>query len=122
MTEAELIEASATYNSLVVNWVSSYFTAFTAYVITSYFVGNRLTRIQAIFISGGFIIFSSLCIFGAFGAGRLLVDFANEVEALNPERQFVANMPTIYTAMAVLSLGILGSLKFMWDIRHPKNE
>jgi sterol desaturase/sphingolipid hydroxylase (fatty acid hydroxylase superfamily) len=120
MTEAELIEASATYNGLMQVWISAYFTAFTAFMITAYLAGNKLNRNQVVFVSAGFFLFSSLCTFAAYGTGSLLVDFANEVEAINPERNFVANYPTIYAGVIVLAIGILGSLKFMWDIRHPK--
>jgi len=121
MTEAELVEASATYNELMQGWVSAYFTAFTAFIITSYFVGRRLTKTQTIFISGGFFLFSALCTFAAFGAGSLLVHFAQEVMTINPERQFLASYPTIYVGTILMTIGILGSLKFMWDVRHTES-
>ena len=123
MTEAELIESSANYNALMLGWVSMYFTAFTAFIIAAYLAGNRLTTSQAIFVSGGFLILSALSAlsaFGAYGTGTLLVTFANEVELMNPNRQFAANQPTINAGVALLVIGIFGSLKFMWDIRHPK--
>jgi hypothetical protein len=122
MSEAELVEASATYNELMQGWISAYFTAFTAFIITSYFVGRRLTKTQAVFISGGFFLFSALCTFAAFGTGSSLVDFANEAEAINPERNFLANDPTIYAGTIVLAIGILISLKFMWDVKHARGE
>ena len=122
MTEAELIEASANYNGLMQGWVSVYFTALTAFLVTAYLAGSKLTKNQAIFVCGGFLILSILCTVGAFGTGTLLVHFANEVESINPNRRFLANYPIIYITTALLSSGILGSLKFMWDVRHPKNE
>jgi len=122
MTEAELIEASATYNELMQGWVSAYFTAFTAFIITAYFVGKNLTRNQTIFISGGFFIFSSLCAFSAFGTGSMLVSFAREAEALNPDRQFLATQGVVSLGIGLMLIGLLGSLKFMWDVRHKKTE
>ncbi len=60
-------------------------------------------------------MFSGPCVFAIFGTGSLLVTFANEVEAINRDRQFLANYPTIYIGVTLLSIGILGCLKFMWD-------
>jgi hypothetical protein len=57
-----------------------------------------------------------------FGTGSLIVHFAQEVMAINPERQFLADYPIIYGGTIVLVIGILGSLKFMWDVRHAKEE
>lgn len=122
MTEFELIEASAEYNGLMQGWVSLYFTAFTAFMVTAYLAGSKLTTNQAIFVSGGFLILSALSTIGAYGTGNLLVHFADEVLLVNSKRPFVANYPVIYASTALLCIGILGSLKFMWDVRHPKIE
>ena len=120
MTEAELIEASANYNGLMQGWVSIYFTALTAFIITAYLAGEKLTKNQAVFVCGGFLILSSLATIGSYGTGTLLVHFAKEVEATSPNRPFLANYPIIFVSTALLTTGILGSLKFMWDVRHPK--
>ena len=122
MTEAELIESNANYNALMIGWVSMYFTAFTAFIIAAYLAGSRLTTNQAIFVSGGLFMLSALSAYEAYGSGSLLVAFANEVELMNTKRQFIANQPTINVGVALLAIGIFGSLKFMWDVRHPKTE
>jgi hypothetical protein len=122
MTEAELIESSGIYNGLMMGWVSLYFTSLTAFIIAAYLAGSKLTTKQVIFVSSGFFLVSALSTFGAFGTGSLMVQFANEVEAVNPKRSFMANQPTVNLALAVLVFGIFGSLKFMWDVRHPKVE
>ena len=122
MTEAELIEASANYNGLMQGWVSLYFTALTAFLITAYLTGSKLTTNQAIFVCGGFLILSALATLGAYGTGSLLVHFASEVVEINSKRPFLASYPIIYVSTILLSIGILGSLKFMWDVRHPKTK
>jgi hypothetical protein len=122
MTEAELIGASANYNGLMQGWVSLYFTALTAFIIAAYLAGSKLTRNQTVFIYGGFLILSALATVGAYGTGNLLVHYADEVLLVNPKRPFLASYPIIYASTALLSIGIMGSLKFMWDIRHPKPE
>lgn len=122
MTEAELIEANANYQELMMGWVSVYFTALTAYVIASYMAGDKLTRSQVLFVSIGFVILATLATIGAIGTGSNMVQFAREIEALNPKRSFMASTPIVNAAIALLAGGILGSLKFMWDVRHPKVE
>jgi hypothetical protein len=122
MTESELIEACANYNELMMGWTSVYFTALTAYVIASYMAGARLTSSQALFVSIGFVILTTLATIGVLGTGSNLVQFAREIEAMNPSRSFMATTPVINASVALLAGGIIGSLKFMWDIRHTKTE
>lgn len=122
MTEAELIEAATNFNGLILGWVSAYFAAFTAYTVSAYLVGSKLTTSQVVFISAGYSIYSFLCVFAIFGAGSRFVDFTTAAEHLNPERAFSATYSQIYIGVALLLLGIIGSLKFMRDIRHPKTE
>ena len=75
---------------------------------------------KVIFISGGYCIYSFQCVFAIFGAGSRFVDFTIAAEALNPERIYWATYFQAYIAAVLLLLGIFGSLKFMWDVRHPK--
>jgi hypothetical protein len=122
MTEAELIEAATSFSGLMQGWVSIYFTALTAFLVTTYLAGSKLSTNQAIFVCGGFFIITSLCTFAAFATGNQLVHLSNEVESINPNRKFAANYPIIYVLATVLGAGCLGGLKFMWDVRHPKTE
>lgn len=122
MTEAELVEASVMYNGAMQGWISLYFTAFTAYVTAAYFIGSKLDKNQVLFISGGFIILSTLCTISAYGTGAKLVYFAEAATAVNANLVFAAKYQYVYAATVMLSIGILGSLKFMWDVRHPKAE
>ncbi len=122
MTEAELIESGAIYQGLMMGWVSLYFTALTAYVVSAYVAGSKLSTGQAAFISVGFLVLAGLSTIGAYGTGMHVVVFADEVKALNPSRKFAASFPVIYITIAILAGGILGSLKFMWDVRHPRGQ
>jgi len=122
LTEAELIEASANYNELLMGWLSAFFTGFTAYLIAAYLIGSKLTRSQVFFISVCYFFYASLCIIAVYGAGNLLTHFASEVGSMNPDRPFIANYPVLYAATGTLVLGVFGSLKFMWDVRHPRTN
>ena len=120
MTEAELIEAAANFNTLILGWASAYFAAFTAYLVSAYLVGDKLTTSQVLFISGGYSIYSFLCVIAVFGATTKFVEFTIDAEAINPDRLYLATHLQAQIGGVLLFLGILGSLKFMWDIRHPR--
>ena len=122
MTEFEIIEASATYNGLMQGWIAAYFAAFTAYCIVAYLVGKKLSTRQVLFISACYFVSSSLCILGCYGSGMLLTEFAEAARAINPDRPFVARVPVIVVSILIFYASLLGSLRFMWDIRHPKTE
>ncbi len=120
MSEADLVEAAANFNTLVLGWISAYFAAFTAYIVSAYLVGPKLTTSQVVFISGGYAIYSLLSVIAVFGAALKFIDFTTAAEAINPERIYNATNTMVYVGCAALLLGIFGSLKFMWDVRHPK--
>ncbi|WOJ93812.1 hypothetical protein R0135_01265 [Congregibacter variabilis] len=122
MTEAALIESLAMYQGLFMGWLSLYFTALTAYLVTAYIAGSKLTTVQTAFISAGFLVLTSLFALGAYGTGIHVVVFADEMKALNASRKSAASFPVIYTTIVLLICGILGSPKFMWDVRHPRTE
>ena len=122
MTEAELIEAAANFNGLVLGWISAYFAAFTAYIVSAYLVGSKLTTSQVLFVSGGYVIYSLLSVIAVFGAGSRFVDFTLAAETINPERIYNATYSMVYVGCVALLLGVFGSLKFMWDVRHPETK
>ena len=102
--------------------LSTIVSVISAYLIVSWLIGHKLTRSQVIWINLLFITFSSMMVLrwvsGYLGAMRLqqeLLQLNQEIgTAITPE--LIAGITCIYAA------AILGSLKFMWDVRHPKTE
>lgn len=85
------------------------------YLLVAYLAGKNLTKAQTILISALFIVFSVFTIsaivmyfqsafyFGhSYGAGR------------------VPEWPS-YGLGIIFSIGMFACLKFMWDVRHPKD-
>jgi hypothetical protein len=96
-----------------------------AYLIAAWLAGKKLTRPQIIWVNLLFITFSSMLVLRwitgfliAMGLQRSLIQLnpaaGAEVIQLTPE--FIAGLGCLFYA------AILGSLKFMWDVRHPKTE
>lgn len=122
MTEYELIEAIIGYNESVPGWLGLYMTTLTGYLIVAYVVGKQLTRSQMIIISTCFAIFAVLCTYSAVANSTRILEFTNELRKLNPTRQFAMRDSVLYAVTFVLYAGIAVALKFMWDIRHRKDD
>jgi hypothetical protein len=122
MTEYELVDAIASFNSNMYSWSTFYMTALSAYLVTAYILGAKLTRSQTTIINTCFVVFSALGIFAVRGSGMRCLEFVAEVQAINPERGFALTSEMLWVIVSILLLGIFVCLKFMWDIRHPKTE
>ena len=122
MTEYELIDAVGTYSSGMQSWTALYFSGLSAYLITAYVAGKSLTKSQAIIISGGFILFATNSVLGYLGLGLKLAAINDDLSALRPENPSLASELGISVYSLIFVFGVLVSLKFMWDIRHPKTS
>ena len=122
MTEYELLDALGTFSSGMQSWIALYFSGVSAYLIVAYMVGKKLTKPQAITISGGFVLFAILCIMGFSGLGLRLAEITGELRELRPEQAYLTSESGVLMSSLVLIIGILASLRFMWSIRHPKTE
>ena len=101
-----------------------YLTVSTGYLIVAYLVGMQLTKSQALFVSALFAIFAFYALWGVAGywttgdEARLALETAlADTIDLN---HLGVNPALIALPMGIL--GIVGSLKFMWDVRHPKAD
>ena len=122
MTEYELVDAIASFNSGAGSWSAMYFTILSAYLVAAYLAGAQLSHSQMLIVSGAFVVAASMCCFVAVSHTLRSLEFANEVRVLNPSRDFAVKpwVPLVWGAL--LSAGVLIALKFMWDVRHPKTE
>jgi hypothetical protein len=122
MTEYELVDAIASYTGLLHSWLMAYFTVFTAYVVAAYAVGHQLTNFQSFVVTTCFLVLNSMVVVATMGTGMRFIELTQEISVINPERTYLVSPGLIVAAGVVLSIGILVSLKFMWDVRHPKPE
>ena len=120
MTEYELVDAIASYTGLLHSWLMAYFTVFTAYVVAAYAVGHQLTNFQSFVVTTCFLVLNLMVVVATMGTGMRFIELTQEISVINPERTYLVSPGLIVAAGVVLSIGILVSLKFMWDVRHPK--
>jgi hypothetical protein len=129
VAEAELLELLeiATGNSFM--GFTMYMTVMFAYVVTAYFVGEKLTFTQVFLVSGLFI-------FGACAStGATVISLARAAGYIAaakaiPESTYQApfwwayedSNFWVYFLLTTCSVGVILGLFFMWNVRHPKTE
>lgn len=121
MSEAELVQY---YWSAVENGVSAltlYISVFTGYLLMAYLVGSRLTSVQCAIATGAFLVFSGYNIWGNISFWNSAYVVGKELENVRPEL-ILLDLNPAWVAAALLSFGVLGALKFMWDVRHPQSS
>lgn len=121
MSEAELVQHfwSSIENGL--NALMMYISVFTGYLIMAYLIGARLTTVQSLIATGAFMVFSGFCIWGSMVFWTSSYIAALELYDTRPELLPFDLNPAIVSS-TLLVTGVIGALKFMWDVRHPKGE
>ena len=122
MTEAEMLEVSNIMWGNAIALLGLAITLISGYLIAAYIAGNRLTQSQAIIINilyMGFACFLVLSMLSfSQNAGELdLAAFQITSYRSTPPRTML-----VYVVAFFVLFCVAASLKFMWDIRHPKKE
>ena len=94
--------------------MNTYLVGVSGYLLVAYFIGKDLSPLQAMIITVLFVTFCAGNTFAVYQYFESAVHFGHtygEGRAPKMAGEYVAS---------IFSLGILASLKFMWDVRHPK--
>ena len=125
MTEYELIDAMANFQSNLIQGQALTISMLTAYMIVAYTVGAKLTTFQCAFASSLFLLFGLLGISGQlfnlsemYHYGEQLTNIRGESFAYDDEFGEVTRWLFITIRLTIL----LGALYFMWSVRHPKHK
>jgi len=122
MTETELLDAASYQFKLVVSTLALYITVTSAYLLVAFVAGIRLTRSQISIITTLYIVTSLLATYAAYSLPTRGLYYAIKLEALDPNVPEYSKILVPVILPLLLAGGIFASLKFMWDVRHPKNE
>ena len=120
MSELELVEAANSSWALVISAIGLYMTVTSAYLIVAFMAGVRLTTSQAGIISALYTAMASALLTALYAWVARSVYYSEKLAAIEPKASgsIIYEVPTVTTVMCIA--GVLASLKFMWDIRHPK--
>lgn len=118
-------ELADTIQSLVGNSIAL-FVAFvsivSAYAIVAYLAGVKLHRSQIILVNSVYLLVTVFLIFSQYGLLEIINELSGRLVGLDPEWPAVGASWTP-TAMAMLwTTIVIGSLKFMWDIRSKQKH
>ena len=122
MTEPALVEAANSSWALVTSAIGLYVTVTSAYLVVAFLAGAKLTTSQTGIISTLYITMVITLLAGLYAWLVRGTYYSSELMALESKASTfsVPDVPIIMTA--VCTAGVLASLKFMWDVRHPKTE
>ena len=122
MTEYELLDVTfSAVNSATNSW-GMIFSVICGYLVVAWLIGEKLTRAQVTLVNLLFLCSAPMLIWGWLGRYLIALDFQNRLLELNPQAVERVSIYVITGMPIILSILVLGSLKFMWDVRHPKTE
>ena len=119
MTESDMIEAIIGLNDIAMSSLMFYLSIVSGYLIAAYAIGKSLTTRQVVYISSLFVVFAIFAIWATVGHMAQSRGLQFQAESIEP---YVGWVDPQDIALPMQILGVLGALKFMWDIRHPKTE
>ena len=117
MTEGEMVESFISAYAMGIGALTLYTTILSGYLVTAYVAGLKMTRLQTLTVSVLFVttaLFASWGTIGFLYGGRILHELQSTVPLLT------SRVAPFQIIGVIQVLGIFASLKFMWDVRHPK--
>ena len=121
MNEADLVEAIQNSVELALTAFVLYLTVTFAYLTVAFLAGSKLTRFQAIAVSGLYLTAAVASTLSCFTfhqmLGKLLLNLSSTTQLFSKIALMNADFWKFYIA-SLLSLGMLVSLYFMYDCRR----
>ena len=122
MTEGEAIEAAA---AAAANAFTSFtiFISFTfAFLVTSYFVGSKLSRFQTLAAIGLYIVAGGFMALAMIAWTQALFAITGKNETVLNTVYLIQRGYWVEVLSVLLGTGMLVSLYFMWDVRRQRPE
>ena len=93
-----------------------------AYLVTAYLVGAKLTRTQVSILTFLFLLVSALIVWGlsAYTNGGVQLSLRANPDSAGNLFAPKSWLPAMLAFVGLLIIAM--SLKFMWDVRHPKEK
>jgi hypothetical protein len=122
MSDAELWELILISQSNMGSILGIFLSLISAYLIVPYLVGSTLTSAQIVTVNVLFSVAGLTCALAGYAylnRAAFLLEFTDPIYR-SPASEGILLAP--YIALVLTILGIVASLKFMWDVRHPKKD
>ena len=123
MTEYEILDLVSSNSSDLATMFSVYLSLLSAYIAVVYLVGDKLSVLQAVSLSLLFLYGAGGQALGQYNINLQNSDLFNRLSELRPltrfEEQYVTN-GNIWAA--VMGVGVIVAITFLWSVRHTKTE
>jgi hypothetical protein len=122
MTEYEIRDLIINMADVATSILVVVMTIISAYLVVAWLVGEKLTRAQVTLVNLVFLAFAPMMLFTWAGIFVGTLRLQEKLHLINPEYYGGPSAGGIAAVSITLLVLILGSIKFMWDVRHPKIE
>lgn len=122
MTPYELADISQTQFGNSISAFAVFLSVCFAYIVTAYVAGHRLTSVQAsmstiVFVAVSILLAWSMAAYVNGGVRLSNLAFSDSEGGVYAPKVWLPEF-----VLAICVLVIVLALKFMWDVRHPKNS
>jgi len=122
MTEYEYAELITSYATQGGTFFTIWLTILSAYALVAFFAGEKLNFSQIVALNSLYIFSASLAIFVFSGSFRTLVYYIKQLKLLKPDSPQIMNNYGTWAITIIAILGVFATLRFMSDVRHPKEK
>ena len=122
MTEQELAGLISDYSSQGGAFFALWITIVSGYLIVAYLAGSSLKRSQVFILNTFYVWVSSLVMVGFYGSFNTQAHYTRELKLMEPDSPQMMTYDLAVSVTIASVLGIFATLRFMWDIRHPKPD
>ncbi len=120
MTEGEALEVAGIFAGNAITSFTVYVTFTMAYLVAAYYAGLRLTPFQSITVSALYL-FASFAPMLSLVTNILVYGEAMDLTDIGRNSPlFTSGIVWAVGMTFLMSIGMLISLYFMWQVRHPK--
>lgn len=119
MTEAEALEVAGIWSGHILTAFTIYISFTFAYLVTVFYVGTRLTRLQAVCVSALYVFAAGSSVLAQVGYMQSQFKILSEVPTVLDEVYLATSGEFWIPYMAFMEFsGILLGVYFMWSIRR----
>ena len=122
MTEAELVSTAQALWANVIALMAILLSVMSAYLIVAYLAGSKLTHSQAVIVNTLYVLVSVFLVWAMFVLAQRGIEVATLAIDLSTQRELGSTPNVARALIGLFGVCSLASLKFMWDVRHPKAE
>ena len=120
-TQVSIVQTSG---STIIENLTLFYTLVFGYLLAAHFIGQKLTKIQALILTVLYLAAVSYNRISAWGIYKGFIFYYGQMEEMvgTPIPRGMATHENLYLVTIFIVFSVLASLYFMWSVRHPKSS